>query len=286
MKPLTKFSTFLTGTILAAIIGVAFTTAALIPTDTTPIPRPMPPGGGGDGGYYPEEKLPKVYLIYDKSTPREVTKAFSSVKKNVDWLNFSKNKVGGLFDDQERSDTYKDKVPAYEFRSVNKVLVADITNAALSEEELQSTCTSLRGKLESQDVIFRTYLGTQSFTPVGMSDNVIFQIHDDMLTLFSKAVRSGNNYTLVSVSNHETDSRSSIFATANQAAKSANVSLILVDNLDWRNIKILEALQATPGAANVHLLIGKDGMLYGRLDKPEPSLDELNEFVKDKLPTG
>ncbi len=283
MKPLSRITTFLAGTILFAVIGVTFTTAALIPTDTTPIPRPMPPG---DDGYYPEEKYPKVYLTYDKSTPRDVTKAFSSVKKTVDWLSFSKNKVDGLFDDDQRSDTYRDKVPAYEFRTANDVLVADITKTALSEEELQSACTSLRNKLESQDVIFRTYLGTQSFTPVDMSDNVIFQIHDDMLTLFSKAVGAGKDHTLVSISNHKNESRSSIFANATQAAKSADVSRILVDNLDWRNFKILQALEVPNGASTVHLLIGKDGKLYGRLDKAEPTLDQLTEFIKAKLPAG
>ena len=285
MKPLTKISAFLAGTIVVVFAGLVMTTTALPPTDTTPIPRPMPPGGGGDGGYY-EDEYPKATLVYDKATPDDAIKAFRTVGKQVDWLTFKRNKTSGFFSDKELNDRYKDKTPAYEFLSDNKVLVADITNTALTEEELKAVCDSLRGKLESQDVIFRMYLGKQSFTPVGMSDNVIFQIHDDMLTLFSKALGAGKDYTLVSVTSHENESRDSIFAAANQTARSNNVSLILVDNLDWRNMKILQTLAVTSGAPTVHLLIGKDGKVYGSLEKSNPTLDELTEFVKSQLPAN
>jgi len=266
-----------------SIVAIGITALALIPTDTTrpvPYPFPMPPGGN-DSGY--ESKYPKVCLTYDKTTSRDTTKAFKLVSKKADWLSFDKEKIGGLFSDHEKTEQYKDKTPYYEFISANRVVVSDITKTDLGEEELESACESLRDKLESNAIIFRKFIGKQSFTPVGMSDNVIFQIQDDMLTLFTKSVLRGNDYTLISISSHENESMKTIFAQADQAAKSNDASLILIDTQDWRNMKILNSLQVTPGSPTVHLLVAKDGTVHGRLDKTSPTVDELNEFIKSSL---
>jgi hypothetical protein len=288
MKPLSIFSRVVFASIVVAGVALTFSTTAYIPgvpTDTTPIPRPnFPPGGGGDSA--PIVVYPRVDFVYDKATPSDAKKAYPAAERRVDWLAFGKEKIGGFFGDRDKEVEYKDKVPTYEFRSVRSVLVADITKRALGEDELVSACESLRDKLESNAVIFRRYLGIRSFTPIDMSDDVIFQIQDDMLSHFLKAVTAGNDYTLISVCHHDDKQSASVFDNANKATNQAGVSLILVDNLDWRNMKILNSMQVTAGSSTAHLLVGKDGTVHGRLDKANPTVDELSEFIKASKSTA